>query len=38
MINGKAKRKGEEEIIIKEEGEEEIEIKGLNFVLGKPKK
>ena len=38
MINGRGKRKGEEETNIKEEGEEKAEIKGLSFGTGKLKK
>ena len=38
MINGRGKRRGEEETNIKEEGEEEAEIKGLSFGTGKLKK
>ena len=35
MINGRVKGKGEEEINIIEEREEEIEIKGLSFAFEK---
>ena len=38
MINGRGKRRGEEETNIKEEGEEEAEIKRLNFGTRKKKK
>ena len=38
MINGRGKRRGEEETNINEEGEEEAEIKGLSFGTRKTQK